>query len=138
MKQVFLLSLFCFLLTKTNAQVGIGNVTPNVSAQLEVSATNKGVLIPRLSLTSASDAVTVPSPATYLMVVNTNAALQAGAGLYMNMGSPVVPNWTKIGQQETIIIGGLQRQIAEYKMQHDLQQSRIELLEAQMKKLLDK
>ncbi len=99
MKKIVLLALSSFLLivTKTNAQVGLGTATPNASAQLDVTATNKGVLIPRLSLTSASDAATVPTPATYLMVMNTNAALPAGAGLYANMGTPAAPNWTKIG-----------------------------------------
>ena len=35
--------------TSLFAQVGIGTATPNTSAQLEISATNKGLLIPRVA-----------------------------------------------------------------------------------------
>ena len=37
-----------------NAQVGIGTPTPNASAMLDITATDKGVLIPRIALTDAS------------------------------------------------------------------------------------
>jgi hypothetical protein len=39
----------------------------------------------------------VPAPATYLLVMNTNTALPAGTGLYVNMGTPAAPDWTRIG-----------------------------------------
>ncbi len=35
----------------SNAQVGIGTTSPNTSSMLDISATNKGVLIPRLTQT---------------------------------------------------------------------------------------
>lgn len=60
--------------------VGIGTSTPDASARLEVSATNRGVLIPRVSLTSVTDATTISNPATSLLVYNTNASLPWGAG----------------------------------------------------------
>lgn len=41
------------------AQVGIGTPLPNNSAQLEIVSSNKGVLIPRLSLTSLTDASSI-------------------------------------------------------------------------------
>jgi hypothetical protein len=55
--------------------VGIGTSSPDASARLEVSSTNQGVLIPRVSLTSVTDATTIPNPATSLLVYNTNASL---------------------------------------------------------------
>ena len=63
-----------------NAQTGIGTTTPHASAKLEVNATNKGFLPPRVTLTSGVDATTIPSPATGLLVYNTgnNAGLVAG------------------------------------------------------------
>ena len=71
-----------FLLTSINvfAQTGIGTTTPDASAKLEVSATNKGFLPPRVTLTSGTDNTTIPSPATGLLVYNTgnNAGLVAG------------------------------------------------------------
>ncbi|GAB3523520.1 hypothetical protein GCM10027442_49970 [Emticicia fontis] len=39
---------------------------------LDVAANNKGVLIPRVSLTSATDIVTILAPATSLLVYNTS------------------------------------------------------------------
>ncbi len=62
------------------AQTGIGTTTPDASAKLEVNATNKGFLPPRVTLTSATDNTTIPSPATGLLVYNTgnNAGLAAG------------------------------------------------------------
>ncbi|MBA2250240.1 MAG: tail fiber domain-containing protein [Chitinophagaceae bacterium] len=89
---LLVLSLLC-----QGQSVGIGTPTPNASAILDVTAGNKGVLFPRLSLASSTDAVAVPSPATYLIVTNTNSALPDGAGLYINMGTPAAPNWVKIG-----------------------------------------
>ncbi len=49
------------------------------SAMLDVSSTSKGLLIPRVSLTSINDVSTIPSPAISLLVYNTNAAMSGGA-----------------------------------------------------------
>lgn len=63
-----------------NAQTGIGTTTPYASAKLDVSATNKGFLPPRVTLTSGTDVATIPNPATGLLVYNNgnNAGLAAG------------------------------------------------------------
>ncbi len=61
------------------AQTGIGTTTPNASAKLDVYATNKGFLPPRVTLTSATDASTIASPAEGLLVYNIGSVgLQAG------------------------------------------------------------
>ena len=67
-----LLSLFAVLALATgNAQnVGVGTSTPNASAALDVTATNKGLLPPRVALTSTTDATTIASPAAGLLVYN--------------------------------------------------------------------
>ncbi len=63
----------------SNAQTGIGTTTPNASAKLDVSATNKGFLPPRISLTDIYDQTTIPSPATGLLVYcKGDAGLAAG------------------------------------------------------------
>lgn len=82
MKKLFLLALLSFflLLTKTNAQVGIGTVTPNASAQLDVTSTTKGFLPPRM--TSAQRAA-IASPTTGLLVYQANEV----SGLYYYTGS---------------------------------------------------
>ncbi len=55
-------------------QVGIGTTNPDQSAILDVSATNKGFLLPRLNLTGRNDVSTISSPANGLMVFNLSAA----------------------------------------------------------------
>lgn len=61
-----------FLLGK--AQTGIGTTTPNASAKLDVYATDKGFLPPRVSLTASNAAGPITSPATGLLVYNTATA----------------------------------------------------------------
>ncbi len=61
------------------AQTGIGTTTPNASAKLDVFSNNKGFLPPRVTLTSATDASTIVSPAEGLLVYNVGSVgLQAG------------------------------------------------------------
>lgn len=57
--------------------VGIGNSSPHASAQLDISSTNKGMLVPRIALTATNNASPVTNPADALLVYNTNTA---GAG----------------------------------------------------------
>lgn len=83
--------------------VGIGTSTPNASARLEVSSTNQGVLIPRVSLTSVTDAATIPNPATSLLVYNTNAALPWGVGYYYNAGTSAAPRWVSLNVGEVTL-----------------------------------
>jgi len=79
--------------------VGIGTSSPDASARLEVSSTNQGVLIPRVSLTSVTDATTIPNPAPSLLVYNTNASLPQGAGYYYNAGTSTAPRWVSINNE---------------------------------------
>ncbi len=72
-----ILFVVCFSFLK--AQTGIGTTTPNASAKLDVYSTNKGFLPPRVTLTSATDASTIASPAEGLLVYNVGSVgLQAG------------------------------------------------------------
>lgn len=80
MKKNFLIVCVSLGLTMTaHAQIKVGNnpTTLNPSAALEVEATNKGFLPPRVALQSTSDVVTIPSPATGMLVVSTQ---NAGSG----------------------------------------------------------
>lgn len=74
MKKVFLISLLLFIMNWSFAQTGIGTTTPHASAKLDVTATNKGFLPPRVALLSTTDVATITSPATGLVVYNTNTA----------------------------------------------------------------
>lgn len=79
-KKLFFCFIICVFVQISYAQTGIGTTTPEASAKLDVSATNKGFLPPRVTLTSGTDNTTIPSPATGLLVYNTgnNAGLIAG------------------------------------------------------------
>jgi hypothetical protein len=72
--------LVIFILGQLQAQTGIGTSAPHASAKLEVSASDKGFLPPRVTLTSATDVATIANPATGLLVYNNgnNAGLAAG------------------------------------------------------------
>lgn len=78
-KRIVTIVFVVLLVSTAHAQTGIGTTTPNASAKLEVYATNKGFLPPRLTLTSATDATTIVSPAEGLLVYNLGSiGLQAG------------------------------------------------------------
>jgi hypothetical protein len=78
-----------FLLISINvfAQTGIGTTTPDASAKLDVSSTNKGFLPPRVTLTGYMDNTTIPNPATGLLIYNTGTNVGLAAGYYFWNGS---------------------------------------------------
>jgi len=54
-----------------NGQVGINASSPDASAKLQIDATDKGLLIPRMNTTEMN---AIPSPANGLMICNTDSA----------------------------------------------------------------
>ncbi len=75
--------------------VGIGVATPHPSARLEVWDTARGVLIPRVGLSSDTDATTIPNPAHSLLIYNTGTGGLTPAGYYYNAGTPAAPKWKR-------------------------------------------
>ena len=76
MKQ-FVLLIGLLFSVQVFAQTGIGTATPNASAKLEVAATDKGFLPPRVALTASnafSPIVGTAANATGLLVYNTASA----------------------------------------------------------------
>jgi hypothetical protein len=82
------------------AQTGIGTTAPAASAKLEVYATNKGFLPPRIALTGAADASTIASPVAGLLIYNT-----ATAGIAPNNVVPGYYYWN--GTAWIQLTGGL-------------------------------
>src|ERR1039458_665844 len=74
--------------------VGIGTLTPDASAGLEIKFNKKGLLIPRVKLTSTTDVTTILSPANSLLVYNTNPAMTGGKVGYWYYDS-IVPAWVQ-------------------------------------------
>lgn len=82
----------CVMLSSSlfSQNVGIGTTTPNASAQLEVSSTVKGILIPRMT---QAQRTAIANPAQALLVYQTDGTV----GFYLNRSSiPAVPNWSII------------------------------------------
>ncbi|MFN0203550.1 MAG: shufflon system plasmid conjugative transfer pilus tip adhesin PilV, partial [Bacteroidia bacterium] len=67
--------------------VGVGTSAPNASAQLQVLATNKGLLIPNVALTATNSVTPITSPATSLLVYNTATAGNVTPGYYYWSGT---------------------------------------------------
>jgi BclB C-terminal domain-containing protein len=84
LKGTLLTTLLALFALVANAQVGIGTISPDGSAQLDVQSTTKGVLIPRML---DSERAAIPIPATGLLVYQTNGT----AGFYYYTGVEWVP-----------------------------------------------
>ena len=77
MKRIVFITILIFQAFILNAQTGIGTTTPNASAKLDVNATDRGFLPPRVALTAAnnfSPIVGTSSSAAGLLVYNTATA----------------------------------------------------------------
>lgn len=75
------------------SQVGIGTLSPSKSAQLEVTAMDKGILIPRVPLKSITDDVTISNGnVESLLVFNTNPSGTLSRGYYYWMDN----KWNRI------------------------------------------
>jgi len=82
-----------FSTTNSGGSVGIGNNNPDPSAILDMSnGNNKGMLVPKVALTDTNMAAPVSSPATGLMVFNTNTQNNVIPGYYFWEGT----KWMRI------------------------------------------
>lgn len=81
-----------------NAAINTDGSLPHASAILDIKSTDKGLLIPRINLTSDSDVTTINSPRVSLLVYNTNASLPDGEGYYYFNGNA----WTKFATRNNL------------------------------------
>lgn len=66
-----------------NAQVGVGTLTPNQSSQLDVVASSKGIMIPRVALTGVNDTTTISNGnLESLLIFNTTENESVSKGFY--------------------------------------------------------
>ena len=87
------------------SQVAINSTgnTPDNSAMLDISASNKGLLIPRVALTGTTDNTTIPSPVTSLLIYNTATVSDVAPGFYYYTGS----DWAPVGEDAYTFENGL-------------------------------
>lgn len=93
----------CLPIAAQNIAINTTGASANSSSLLEVGTgsavtggDDKGVLIPRVALTSSTDATTVSSPATSLLVYNSGSAGLSPSGYYYNQGTPASPLWVQL------------------------------------------
>ncbi|MCD0475574.1 hypothetical protein LPB87_14335, partial [Flavobacterium sp. EDS] len=83
MKNKLLPLIFVLASYSAYSQVGIGTPMPNASSQLEVVANDKGMLIPRIKLTSTTDKSTITNGnINSLLIFNTMAVADVKPGYY--------------------------------------------------------
>lgn len=78
--KLFFLLLLSELTLNGMAQIGIGTISPNASAQLDVTSTTKGFLPPRMT---SAQRIAISSPVAGLIVYQTDGT----SGLYYHNGS---------------------------------------------------
>ena len=87
MKKInYFLALILFSITTNYAQVGIGTTSPNSSSMLDITSTNSGILIPRMTLAQKT---AITTPATGLLIYQTDGT----SGFWYYNGSA----WTTFG-----------------------------------------
>lgn len=90
---------------EASAQVGVGTTTPHASAMMEINATGKGLLIPRMNQANRP-----ASPATGLLIYQTDNT--PGFYVYNGAAWTAVSNASSAGQDSTVI---MTRAVAAYK-----------------------
>lgn len=93
------LSLTFLMATGFNAQyagINADGSDPDASAMLHVKSSNKGLLISQIALTTVNDATIIPTPATSLLVYNTETVAGLTPGYYYNAGTTATPDWTRL------------------------------------------
>lgn len=103
--------LFVLFSTLTFAQVGVNTTNPDPSSMLDISATNKGVLVPRVSLANVTTTMLdgTNTAATGLLIWNTNAATVGGngVGFYFFNGTQWIPiTQTATSDHDIYEVGG--------------------------------
>ncbi len=106
MKLIRSLIPFCLLSVSNNlySQLGINTTSPDPSSVMDIVAknNNKGLLIPRISLTGPADTATISNPAISLLVYNTTTNASIIPGFYYWNGT----SWLKLGDQRNALSHG--------------------------------
>jgi len=85
-----------------NVGISTTSITPDPSAMLEIRATDKGLLIPRVALTQTTSPSPITNPAVSLLVYNTASVNDVTPGFYywdgsqwikLTTGAGALPSW---------------------------------------------
>lgn len=95
-KIVLILSVFC--VSSLSAQVGIGTSSPDNSAILDVTASNRGMLFPRLTSVQRN-AISAPASGLYVFDTNTNSLWYFNGSVWINSVTVAILGDVKSGFQ---------------------------------------
>lgn len=97
-KLLFLFVTFIFTTNVHSQGVSINNTgaLADSSAILDISATDMGLLIPRIGLSDTLDNLTIPNPAHSLIIFNTSVGSGLVEGYYYNRGTAASPYWVEL------------------------------------------
>src|SRR5690554_3751291 len=82
---------FLLFTLSATAQVGIGTTTPASGALLDLTSTDRGLLVPRVSINNLGTAAPVTAPTTGLLVWNTFTGAGIGVGYHYWNGTRWIP-----------------------------------------------
>jgi hypothetical protein len=110
-KKKKVLWLLAWMSMHTAAQVGIGDALPDDAAMLDVRSGNKGVLIPRISLSSTThDLDGVRGQANGLLIYNTGTSLPPGFYFWdgaewekLDASPPIVPHISGLACEQAVL-----------------------------------
>ena len=77
-------------------RVSINTPAADTSALLDIYDDHRGLLIPRIALTSVTDGATIPLPAKSLLVWNNTLGGLNPEGYFYNAGNSSSPNWVQL------------------------------------------
>lgn len=89
-KNIFLILILLMNASCLFSQVGVGITSPNASAQLDVTATDKGILLTKVNLTGIDDTTTITNGNIEGLILYN----QATAGIGVNAVSPGFYYWS--------------------------------------------
>jgi hypothetical protein len=95
MKQLMTLAAVLFSAISFGQSVGIGTTSPDPNAQLDVTSSTKGILIPRMTLAQRN---AIPGITLGLMIYQTDN----NPGFYVNKSSALATNWVPITEGKNL------------------------------------
>lgn len=97
--KLILFFIFCTWVQLSICQVVVSPTpsTGDISSILDIQSSNKGMMVPRMSL---SDRDMITSPAHSLLIYQTDNT----PGYYYNAGTPVAPQWTMLESNQSLLL----------------------------------
>ncbi|MGB4080507.1 MAG: hypothetical protein WBK38_04970 [Bacteroidia bacterium] len=88
MKHYLVILTLLLAATVTQAQVGIGTASPNTTAILDITASAKGLIVPRMTTTERDNSIKTPTAGLLIYNTTSNALeIVNGSSLWVNLST---------------------------------------------------